>query len=69
MSKIERSVEELYRDDPERADAVVFGRAVKSVADAPLAPAPAVVMSRTEATPETLPAVSDFVLRKIPASA
>ena len=25
-SKIERSIEELYRDDPERADAVVFGR-------------------------------------------
>jgi DMSO/TMAO reductase YedYZ molybdopterin-dependent catalytic subunit len=25
--KIERSIEELYRDDPERADAVVFGRA------------------------------------------
>jgi DMSO/TMAO reductase YedYZ molybdopterin-dependent catalytic subunit len=24
--KIERSIEELYRDDPERADAVVFGR-------------------------------------------
>ena len=24
--KIERSLEELYRDDPERADAVVFGR-------------------------------------------
>ena len=23
---IERSVQELYRDDPERADAVVFGR-------------------------------------------
>lgn len=26
MSKIERSMEELYKDDPERADAVVFGR-------------------------------------------
>ena len=26
MSKIERSIEELYADDPERADAVVFGR-------------------------------------------
>ncbi len=26
MSKIERSVEELYAEDPERADAVVFGR-------------------------------------------
>ncbi len=25
-SKIERSIEELYQDDPERADAVVFGR-------------------------------------------
>ena len=25
--KIERSIEELYRDDPERADAVAFGRA------------------------------------------
>src|SRR5438094_5541399 len=25
-SKIERSIEELYRNDPERADAVVFGR-------------------------------------------
>ena len=24
--KIERSIEELYRDDPERADAVAFGR-------------------------------------------
>ena len=24
--KVERSIEELYRDDPERADAVVFGR-------------------------------------------
>src|SRR3989304_5561651 len=24
--KIERSIEELYRDDPERADAQVFGR-------------------------------------------
>jgi len=24
--KIERSIEELYADDPERADAVVFGR-------------------------------------------
>ena len=24
--KTERSIEELYRDDPERADAVVFGR-------------------------------------------
>src|SRR3990170_967020 len=24
--KYERSLEELYRDDPERADAVVFGR-------------------------------------------
>ena len=24
--RIERSIEELYRDDPERADAVVFGR-------------------------------------------
>jgi sulfite oxidase len=27
MSKIERSIEELYANDPERADAVVFGRA------------------------------------------
>ena len=26
MEKHERSIEELYRDDPERADAVVFGR-------------------------------------------
>ncbi|MEX2127159.1 MAG: sulfite oxidase [Xanthobacteraceae bacterium] len=26
IDKIERSIEELYRDDPERADAVVFGR-------------------------------------------
>jgi len=26
MSKIERTIEELYADDPERADAVVFGR-------------------------------------------
>src|SRR4029079_14168649 len=26
MSKIERTVAELYRDDPERADAVAFGR-------------------------------------------
>lgn len=26
MSKIERLMEELYKDDPERADAVVFGR-------------------------------------------
>ena len=26
MSKIERSIEELYADDPERADAEVFGR-------------------------------------------
>jgi hypothetical protein len=26
MSKMERSIEELYGDDPERADAVVFGR-------------------------------------------
>ena len=26
ISKIERSLEELYRDDPERADAIVFGR-------------------------------------------
>jgi DMSO/TMAO reductase YedYZ molybdopterin-dependent catalytic subunit len=25
-SKIERSIDELYRDDPERADAIVFGR-------------------------------------------
>src|SRR5262245_18947296 len=24
--EIERTIEELYRDDPERADAVVFGR-------------------------------------------
>ena len=24
--KMERSIEELYTDDPERADAVVFGR-------------------------------------------
>ena len=24
--RIERSIEELYRDDPERADAVAFGR-------------------------------------------
>jgi hypothetical protein len=24
--KIERSIEELYRDDPERADAEAFGR-------------------------------------------
>ena len=24
--KIERSIEELYHDDPERVDAVVFGR-------------------------------------------
>ena len=24
--KIERHIRELYRDDPERADAVVFGR-------------------------------------------
>jgi DMSO/TMAO reductase YedYZ molybdopterin-dependent catalytic subunit len=28
--KVERSMEELYRDDPERADAVVFGRATDS---------------------------------------
>ena len=28
MPKIERSMEELYKDDPERADAVVFGRKV-----------------------------------------
>ena len=27
MTKSDRSIEELYRDDPERADAVVFGRA------------------------------------------
>ena len=26
--KIERSIEELYEDDPERADAAVFGRKV-----------------------------------------
>ena len=26
MSKVERSMEELYADDPERADAAVFGR-------------------------------------------
>ncbi len=26
MSNKERSIEELYADDPERADAVVFGR-------------------------------------------
>ena len=26
MSKIERTIEEIYADDPERADAVVFGR-------------------------------------------
>ena len=26
MSRIERTVAELYQDDPERADAVVFGR-------------------------------------------
>src|SRR5262245_25527177 len=26
LPKIERSIDELYRDDPERADAVVFGR-------------------------------------------
>ena len=26
MPRTERSIEELYRDDPERADAVVFGR-------------------------------------------
>ena len=26
MSKIERTIDELYADDPERADAVVFGR-------------------------------------------
>jgi len=26
MSKIERTVGEVYQDDPERADAVVFGR-------------------------------------------
>jgi len=26
MTQIERSIEELYRDDPERADALVFGR-------------------------------------------
>jgi len=25
-SKLERSVQELYGDDPERADALVFGR-------------------------------------------
>jgi sulfite oxidase len=25
-SKIERSIDELYHDDPERADAIVFGR-------------------------------------------
>ena len=28
LGRIERTIEELYRDDPERADAVVFGRRV-----------------------------------------
>src|SRR5215208_2976589 len=26
MTQLERAIEELYRDDPERADALVFGR-------------------------------------------